>query len=480
MKLSTRIGFLAALLLGLVLAVAVLGVFQVGRLAAVSRQLSTSAFVAAGEALRLERERSRIEELTRRFGVLGDPDYAVRIAELQDEFASGLLRLAALGLSAGEETALARLRGTWDAYLEAWRTAEDSLPGRRSDVGTLVAEPLAGLALLGDALAVFATETEVAIDALLLDVERQQRRTERVALSIGALALLVALPLTWLTARTVRQPLGRLLRGTRTVSQGRYPMRLEVEGPEEVAELASGFNEMVDRLRELDDLKKDFLSHVSHEMRTPLVAMRETNEALLDQLAGPLTDRQRRLIDLNLRGAERLSRMVTKMLDLARMEAGAMEYEFRREDLVAVVSGAVEAMASRPETGRRLRLSLPEGRVDVLCDRERLSQVVENLVSNALKYSPPQEEVTISVQRADGAVVLAVEDRGAGVDERDRELIFQKFHRALGRERPGFGLGLAIAREIVDAHQGRLWVEDNEPQGSRFLVRLPAMGGAPA
>lgn len=479
MKLSTRIGFLAALLLGLVLAVAVLGAFQVGRLAAVSRRLSTSAFVAAGEALRLERERSRIEELTRRLGVLGDPDYAVRIAEIQDEFASGLLRLAALELSATEETALARLRGSWDAYLDAWRAADEGLRLRPGDAGALVAEPLAGLTLLGDALALFATETEAAIDALLLDVDRQQRRTERVALSIAALAVLFALPLTWLTARAVRQPLGRLLRGTRMLSQGRYPVRLEIEGPEEVAEVASGFNEMVDRLRELDDLKKDFLSHVSHEMRTPLVAMRETNEALLDQLAGPLTDRQRRLIDLNLRGAERLSRMVTKMLDLARMEAGAMEYEFRREDLVSLVAGAVEGMGSRPETDRRLCLALPGERVDVLADRERLAQVVENLVSNALKYSPPQEEVTISVQRVDGAVVLAVEDRGEGVDERDRELIFQKFHRALGRERPGFGLGLAIAREIVDAHQGRIWVEDNEPRGSRFLVRLPAMGGPP-
>jgi two-component system sensor histidine kinase GlrK len=477
MKLSTRIGFLAALLLGLVVTVAVLGLIQVGRLATVSRQLSTSAFVAAGEALRLERERSRIEVLTRRLEVLRDPDYVVRITEIQDELASGLLRLGALELSTDEEAAFVRLRATWRSYLDTWHQVDSGLLARGQETSASIAGLLADLATLGDNLAAFAAETEGAIDALLLDVERAQRQAERVALSIGVLATLFALPVAWLTARAVRQPLGRLLRGTRTVSEGRYPVHVEVEGPEEVAELATAFNEMVDRLRELDDLKKDFLSHVSHELRTPLVAMRETNEALLDELAGPLTERQRRLLELNVRGAERLSRMVTKTLDLARMEAGAMEYEFQPEDLVSLVAGTVEAMASLPAAGERLRLALPSERVEVLGDRERLAQVVENLVSNALKYSPPEEAVVITVRREDRAVVLSVEDRGKGVDDRDKQLIFQKFHRALGRERPGFGLGLAIAREIVEAHDGELRVEDNTPRGSRFLMRLATTGG---
>ncbi|MEZ5330584.1 MAG: ATP-binding protein [Thermoanaerobaculia bacterium] len=480
MKLTTRIGFLTALFLGLVLAVAVLGVNQVGSLASASRQLSTSAFVAAGEALRLERERSRIEVLTRRLEVLRDPDYAVRITEIQDEFAAGLLRLGALELSADEEVALGRLRRSWGLYLENWREADDRLRRRGGEADGSMRELMGQLDTLGANLASFAAETEGAIDALLLEVDRRQSQAERVALWIGVAGVLLALPLVWFTARAVREPLGRLLKGTRTLGEGRYPMHLDVEGPEEVAELAAGFNEMVDRLRELDDLKKEFLSHVSHELRTPLVAMKETNEALLDELAGPLTPRQRRLLELNVRGAERLSRMVTKTLDLARMEAGAMEYDFQPEDLVELVSTTAEAMASRPETHERLRLELPADRVDVLCDRERLAQVVENLVSNALKYSPPDQAVEISLQRQDGAVVLVVEDRGDGVDEAQKELIFQKFHRARGRERPGFGLGLAISREIVEAHRGRIWVEDRRPRGSRFMVRLDVAEGAPA
>lgn len=480
MKLTTRIGFLAALLLGLVLAVAVLGVNQVGQLASASRQLSTSAFVAAGESLRLERERSRIEILTRRLEVLRDPDYAVRITEIQDDFAAGLLRLGALELSSDEEAAFGRLRRSWSVYLDGWRKTDDRLRRRGGEVDGSMRDLMAQLDTLGTDLGAFAAETEGAIDALLLEVDRRQSQAERVALWIGVAAVLLALPLVWLTARAVRQPLGRLLTGTRMLSEGRYPTRIEIEGPEEVAELASGFNDMVARLRELDDLKKEFLSHVSHELRTPLVAMKETNEALLDELAGPLTSRQRRLLELNVRGAERLSRMVTKTLDLASMEAGAMEYDFQPEDLVTLVGATTESLASRPETHERLRLALPGERIEVLCDRERFAQVVENLISNALKYSPSDQPVEISLERQDGAVVLAVEDRGDGVDEAQKELIFQKFHRARGRERPGFGLGLAISREIVEAHRGRIWVEDREPGGSRFLVRLPLEEGAPA
>jgi two-component system sensor histidine kinase GlrK len=389
-----------------------------------------------------------------------------------------LLRLGALELSSAQQRALLELRGSWAAYLAAWRGTDDVL--HRPDGGSrgAIADLLARLATLGDDLSAFAAETEAAIDLRLLEVDQRQSQAERVALSIAVLALLVAVPVAWLTARAVRQPLGRLLHGTRTLSEGSYPVHIEIEGPEEVAELAAGFNEMVDRLRALDDLKKDFLSHVSHELRTPLVAIKETTEALLDELAGPLTDRQRKLLEINVKGAERLSRMVTRTLDLTRMEAGAMEYEFEREDLTALVVVTVEAMSSLRRADGRLRLERPEGAVEVLGDRERLAQVVENLVSNALKYSPAHREVVIRVRRESGTAVLEVEDLGEGVADEDKELIFQKFHRVGGRARPGFGLGLAIAREIVEAHQGRLWVEDNEPAGSRFCVRLASFAGA--
>jgi two-component system sensor histidine kinase GlrK len=478
-KVASRIVAVTGFLLALLLAVLVYHVAQVRELAAASERLSTTAFTAAGLALRLERDRWRIEELTRRLWVLRDPDYAAGIARRQEEFAGYLGELEALDLAPEEGAAVTELTRGWRGYLRAWNEVAAAALGG-GDRGSAEEAVLARLVALGEQLAVLAGETERQIALLRADVDRERRRAERVSWWTALAALVLSLPIVVLTLRSIQRPLSRLLEGTRAVAEGRFAYRLEAKGKDELSELAGSFNRMVERLGELDRLKSDFLSHVSHELRTPLVAMRETNDALLDELAGPLAAEQRRLLELNQRGGERLTRMLTRLLDLARMEAGAVEYDLRPHDLGTMVRETVEGWGGHAERRSRLDLDLPATPVVVRCDRERFPQVIENLLANAEKYSPAGGPIALRLAREGGAAVLAVEDEGPGVPELEKPRIFEKFHRARGPARPGFGLGLAICREIVIAHGGAIWVEDNEPRGSRFCVRLDLAEAAAA
>ncbi len=471
MRVASRIVAVTGGLLVLLLAVLVYLVLQVRELAAASERLSTTSFTAAELALRLERNRARIDDLTQRLWVRRDPDYATGIARYQDAFVGALTELEALDLEPEENAAAEALRRRWRAYLGAWHEAAATALGG-GEAALAEKAVLVRLAALGEQVAVLSGETERQIALLRADVDRERRRAERVSWWTAATALALSLPIVALTLRSIQRPLSRLLEGTRAVAQGSFGYRLEAAGKDELSELAGSFNRMVARLGDLDRLKSDFVSHVSHELRTPLVAMRETNDALLDELAGALSPEQRRLLELNQRGAERLARMLTRLLDLARMEAGAVEYDLRPHDLAAMVRETVETRGGPPERQARVEVDLPATPVVVRCDRDRFPQVIENLLANAEKYSPAGEPIALRLRRAAGAAVMAVEDLGPGVPELEKPRIFEKFHRARGPARPGFGLGLAICREIVTAHGGAIWVEDNEPRGSRFCVRL--------
>jgi signal transduction histidine kinase len=240
------------------------------------------------------------------------------------------------------------------------------------------------------------------------------------------------------------------------------------------------------------------VSHVSHELRTPLVAMQETNRLLLDGLPGPLTERQRRLLGLNLQGSRRLSAMIANLLDLARLEAGVMRYDIRPHDLAALVraaAGELEAWAQ--ERGVRFAVEVPGTPLLAECDADRTVEVVVNLLDNASKFSPPDGAVAVRLRDA-GSVpdevprdlarslagpgpngryaVLEIADLGPGVPDRDKRSVFERFHQAGTEATPratGVGLGLAICHEIVRAHGGAIWVADNKPTGSVFSVVLP-------
>jgi signal transduction histidine kinase len=311
----------------------------------------------------------------------------------------------------------------------------------------------------------------------LIESERVAARAAEVAWIVAGVALVLGVLLSIALARSIARPLDRLARGTREISAGRFDYRLATEDTDEFSLVARDFNSMARRLAELDRMKKDFVARVSHDLKTPLSSMQEANSALLDEMAGPLSGTQRRLLELNMESGHRLSAMLGKLLDLSRIEAGAQPV-LQVVDVNQVAKRSVDnASSGALHRGVRLSVVEPERPSLVRADAGAISQVLDNLIENAIKFSPADGEVRVAVAAtpSEGEVVLTVADEGPGIPLGERDRIFDRFYQTdAGRSvrGRGVGLGLTICREIVSSHKGMIWVDANEPRGSVFHVLL--------
>lgn len=233
----------------------------------------------------------------------------------------------------------------------------------------------------------------------------------------------------------------------------------------------------IDRLRAAERMKGSFLSAASHELRTPLSSIKGYTEFLEDQLAGPLNRRQLAFVREIELGADRLRRIVDDILDCARLEAGAFRLEVRECDLGQVVAEVLSSMKPQFKAGRvRMLRALPRSSVRLSADPHRVGQVVINLVANALKFTPPGGQIRVWLHVLRAAARVEVADTGIGIEARHLPHLFDRFYQvdpSLARERGGAGLGLAIAKGLVEAHGGEIGVESTVGKGSTFWFTLP-------
>ncbi|MCZ6508064.1 MAG: ATP-binding protein [Acidobacteria bacterium] len=493
MRLVTKIVTLTAALIAPLVLVLAVQFWWVQRLARVTESLPVTTFRVGAANLELSRLLVELHEFSRKVDVSG-ADYLAGWESLHADTRARLRALAALELSLAERDAVTRLQTGWQEYSRLPPLLPASSAVLDGELQTAQASHLgvhlAALDRLGAQLREFSAATEKHLESRKREARRTASLSKRVGWLVVATVCLLALPILWWTIRSIHRPLRRLTAGTRDVAAGRFALQLDESSGDELAEVAASFNRMVRRLRELDELKRDFLSHVSHELNTPLVAMRETNELVLDGLAGPLTQEQKHMLELNREAAARLSGMIRRVLDLSRLEAGAMQYDFEALELGQLLQRVVdEFTAAAREREVTLDLALPGSDVVARCDRDRLHQVMGNLLANAIKFAPAGSCVRVALEargrtgapvtwqrgRDSGQAVMTVRDEGPGVPAEHREQIFEKFHRGSRRGSHGFGLGLTISREIVAAHGGRIWVRDNRPQGCVFGVELAAL-----
>ena len=226
-------------------------------------------------------------------------------------------------------------------------------------------------------------------------------------------------------------------------------------------------------LERLYNQQAAFVSNVAHELRSPMAIVKGAMDNLADGLHGPLTRDQAEPVVMCQREINRLTRLVRDLLDIARIEAGKLP--LAQEDVTLQDTlGAVATLFSGPlkERGLSLTMDLPDTPVSIIGDPDRLQQVFVNLFANAVKYTQAGN-IRIRLTKDTDTVQVEVEDTGRGVAEEDQERIFDKFERVGEQDEEGSGLGLPIARDIVQLHRGRIWVESRVGQGSRFVVRLP-------
>jgi two-component system phosphate regulon sensor histidine kinase PhoR len=236
----------------------------------------------------------------------------------------------------------------------------------------------------------------------------------------------------------------------------------------------------ITELRKLERVRRDFVANVSHEFKTPLTAIQGFAETLL---AGAMDDSQNRLrfLEIILEHSRRLARLTDDLLKLSKMDADRLELEIRRVSVSQFVESCIET-TQRPAAEKDLRISvnLQQSLPDIAADRRRLAEVLQNLLDNAMQYTPAGGQIMVSAS-ADGAqVTFTVSDTGIGIPQADQSRIFERFYRvdvARSREVGGTGLGLSIAKHLVEVHGGRIWVESEVGQGSQFHFTIPIFNG---
>lgn len=234
--------------------------------------------------------------------------------------------------------------------------------------------------------------------------------------------------------------------------------------------------ELMHQLREADRTKSEFVSMLAHELRGPMTTVMGFGYTLRDQSEGLPEEKKKEIIGIVVRETERLSRMVTDLLDVARMDSGTLSYELEPMELDELITSLIEIHSSL-RASHLVDLDIEDGLPKVLADRDRLSQVLINLMTNATRYSPEGTSIKITVRRhdSDSEVLVTVADEGIGIPPRDKERIFEKFSMLPkpGWIKKGTGLGLFITKGIIDAHGGRIWVESELGSGSQFHFTLP-------
>jgi len=291
----------------------------------------------------------------------------------------------------------------------------------------------------------------------------------------GGVALVLSLLLALLISQSVASPLAKISSAARQVAVGKQ-IAVQPEGPKEVRQLGQAFNEMSARLHASQQSQRDFVANVSHELKTPLTSIQGFAQAILDGTAST-PEEQQQAAQVVYDESERMYRMVLDLLELARLDAGTVEFEMGEVDLGLLLQAVVERFAPQSSQAEVELVLAVEGLPPVTGDGDRLAQVFNNLVDNALKHTPPGGQVQLEGKMEGGQVLVSVKDNGPGIPEDELSRIFERFYQLdksrRGGPTHGSGLGLAIANQIVHAHHGQISVRSIVGVGSEFIVRLP-------
>jgi len=294
---------------------------------------------------------------------------------------------------------------------------------------------------------------------------------------LGFILLIFAVGWGTRSLRRISRPLDELVDASNKVAEGDYSIRVEERGPPEVYSLMRGFNSMAERLQVNDQQRRNMLADVSHELRTPLTVIQGNVEGILDGVY--LADETR--LKSILEETQVLSRLIEDLRTLALAESGALQLKREPTDLNELIRDTVAGFETQ---AKEKQINLAVSLIDISeinIDPQRVREVLTNLISNALRYTPVQGEVTVSLAESDGltgepvskrGVVISIHDSGVGIESADLPHIFDRFYKS--SDSGGMGLGLSIAKYLVEAHGGKIWAESEVGKGTKILFILPA------
>ena len=320
-------------------------------------------------------------------------------------------------------------------------------------------------------------------------------KSAKVSLIIILFAVLFGVIFAYFFTNSICSPIKILKDATDRIADGDLDYRIEVTSSDEIGTLGTAFNQMCNKLKEMDQMKSEFVSNISHNLKTPLTAIREANDLLLEKIAGPISEPQIKLLTIVKEEAHQLTMMINDLLDISRVEAGLMRYNFQYADIRDVIRRSTDEIRFLAENKNILIQcengdSIPK----ILLDRDKIAQVMDNLLSNAIKFTLPGGAITIKanvveshdvtqffreqnhMNNVHSFVKVSISDTGIGIPTECHKKIFDKFQQVNNKGKGGIkgtGLGLSIARHIVLDHGGDIWVESNTGEGSTLQFTLP-------
>lgn len=291
----------------------------------------------------------------------------------------------------------------------------------------------------------------------------------------GMIALIVSFIIGWVIARWITLPLEKISAAAGQIADGNY-VTVPIEGPSEVRQLASTMNDMVVKVEDSMQSQQDFVANVSHEFKTPLTSIQGFAQALSDDAINTKKDRKK-AADIILGETGRLNRLVNDLLLLARLDAGTMGIDKTKTDLNLLINSTLERFQFQIRDKQLSFINETADKLEIWMDREKISQVLNNLIDNAIKFSPEGSEFGISSYQEGEWAFINIRDSGPGISLKDQKRIFERFFQVdesrKGGPGRGAGLGLAIARQIVQALGGDIKVKSQPGEGSTFMVKLP-------
>jgi len=437
------------------------------RLAGQSRSAVFNASQAARASRSLVERIGTIERLAQQAAVLDDPELMQGYARVHRSFRSLADEIAQLPLDESQEGALSRTVGHEQALYDLL-TAFPRVRVEPAEITERIDE------------LIDAAREVLAINNLIVDREVEHLRASADEVQRGLILLLlfstaVALTIALALTRYIARPIAAIDNAIRQLGGADFSRPISVRGPEDLRYLGRRLDWLRRRLEEFETQKNRFLRHVSHELKTPLTALREGAELLNDQVAGPLVPAQKQVVSIVRDNSIKLQRLIEELLDYQRALHAAASLEIKPIVLDTLVSEAARAHELAAQS-KGLRLDVDSQAAMLEADPEKLRSIIDNLVGNAVKFTPPGGSITVTARVEAGEAVIEVLDSGPGVPPEERDSIFNLFFRGRGKGEgtriKGSGLGLAIARELVEAHGGRIAVV-SEGRGGHFRVTLP-------
>ena len=420
-----------------------------------------------------------LDEASRKYILLKDPAYMDNIRENATEISNAFSYLKSSNVAYNSKEAdLIKISYTkWNDFIKAYYLEAQNVPAEPLLIDDMFERNGKTIDELVETAKVIRQNAIKSIDEKIFKLKNLGEQVVTITWWSFIIALALGLFIPLIIYIGISKDIGLINTGTRHISQGDFSYRIPIDSKDELGNLAESFNKMAMRLKELDDMKSEFISIVSHELKTPLTSMKEAASLLMDGIGGELDGKQKRLISIMDQGINRLLQIINELLDMSRLEAGLLRLDLEQNDLRVIVSEFVtEIMPYSQNKGIDLIFNNPASPCMASVDKNKILQVLTNLTHNAIKYSEEGGRVEIRLNRQGNDFIIEVQDHGKGIPEEDIPLIFEKFYQSKAtRGHSGIGLGLAIAKHIVETHGGKIHAQSRVGQGSVFYFSIPVI-----